>query len=179
MNDRRFMRIAIEQALEARRSGEPPFGAVLVDAKGRILAKRHDRVRRGRDMTRHAETDAVRAACRRRGADLAGSTLYTTCEPCPMCFTAAWLARVSRIVFGSTRAEVIRSTGGKQRELAVTAAEMNRRGGSEVRLVGGVLRRECNALFAPTRPNGGRGGLLHATARHADAVRAGHALGTR
>jgi tRNA(Arg) A34 adenosine deaminase TadA len=98
-------------------------------------------------MTRHAETDAVRAACRRHGADLAGSTLYTTCEPCPMCFTAAWLARVSRIVFGSTMAEVIRATGGKQRELAVAAAEMNRRGGSRIQLVRGVLGRECVALF--------------------------------
>lgn len=141
------MRIAIELALEAKRFGEPPLGAVLVDEKGRILAKRHDRVRRGRDLTRHAEIDAVRAACRRRGADLSGATLYATCEPCPMCFTAAWLARVSRIVFGSTMAEVIRATGGKQRELAVGAAEMNRHGGSQLRLVRGMLRRECNALF--------------------------------
>jgi tRNA(Arg) A34 adenosine deaminase TadA len=141
------MRAALSQALRARRAGEPPFGAVLVDARGAILAAQHDRVRRRRDMTRHAEVAAVRDACRRRGADLAGCTLYTTCEPCPMCFTAAWLARVSRIVYGTTMAEVLRATGGEQRELAVPTAQMNRLGGKKVRLVGGMLGDECLALF--------------------------------
>jgi tRNA(Arg) A34 adenosine deaminase TadA len=90
---------------------------------------------------------------------LAGTTLYTTCEPCPMCFTAAWLAGVSRIVFGTTMAEVVRRTEGKQRELAVPADEMNRRGGSQIDLVDGVLRAECLALFAvpsSPRPRAGR-----------------------
>jgi tRNA(adenine34) deaminase len=148
------MRIAIELALDGKRSGEPPFGALIVDAAGTIVAKGRDRVRRARDMTRHAETDVVRAACRRRGPSLAGTTLYTTCEPCPMCFTAAWLAGVSRIVFGTTMAAVARATSGTQRELSVTAAEMNRLGGSELRFTGGVLAKQCLALF--TKPSSRR-----------------------
>lgn len=98
-------------------------------------------------MTRHAEVAAVRAACATRGPDLSGCTLYSTTEPCPMCFTAAWLARISRIVFGSIMLEVGAITGGQQREAAVPAATMNAMTGEEITLAGGVLREPCLELF--------------------------------
>ncbi|WP_437746861.1 ABC transporter substrate-binding protein [Sorangium sp. So ce1504] len=91
----------------------------------------------------------VRRACAAAGPDLTGYTLYTTVEPCPMCFTAAWLARVSRVVFGCTMQEVTAATGGAQRELAVPARWMNESSGAPVDLVGGVLADRCLALFSP------------------------------
>jgi tRNA(Arg) A34 adenosine deaminase TadA len=141
------MRAAIEVAREGAQHGEPPFGAVIVDAAGGEIVRNHDRVVACRDWTRHAETDAVRAACSRRGPSLGGCTLVTTCEPCPMCFTAAWLAGVDRLVFGCTMADVARVTRGAQIELAVPAADMNARSGRPMTLCGGVLADECLALF--------------------------------
>jgi len=147
MSDEHFMRDAIAQALAGAGEGEPPFGALIVTAEGRVLSRAHDTVRQHADMTRHAEVAAVRAACAVRGPDLSGCTLYTTTEPCPMCFTAAWLARISRIVFGSTMLEVGVITGGLQREAAVAAAAMNSMTGEEITLVGGVLREACLEPF--------------------------------
>jgi tRNA(Arg) A34 adenosine deaminase TadA len=152
MNDMEGMGCALELAREAVAAGEPPFGAVLVDGSGKIVAWTTDRVRSQRDMTQHAEIEAVRQACALLGPDLSGGTLYTTCEPCPMCFTAAWLARVSRIVWGATMAEVAVLMGPSQRELAVPAAKMNELGGDQVALLGGVRADECLDLFrCPSR----------------------------
>ena len=64
-----------------------------------------------------------------------------------MCFTAAWLAQVSRIVFGCSMSEAIAATGGAQRELNVSAESMNTRSGGLVELSGGLLREECLGLF--------------------------------
>jgi tRNA(Arg) A34 adenosine deaminase TadA len=141
---------ALELARSAIAAGEPPFGAVVIDASGTIVARTTDQVRRLRDMTRHAEIEAVREACARLGPDLTGAALYTTCEPCPMCFTAAWLARVSHIVWGSTMAEVAAVMGPAQRELSVSAIMMNELGGNQIAVRGGVRAEECLALFKST-----------------------------
>jgi tRNA(adenine34) deaminase len=147
VSDEVLMRLALEQARYASQIGEPPFGAVVVDAKGNLIAAGHDTVRSRRDWTRHAEIEAVRAACRGKSPDLSGYTLVTTVEPCPMCLTAAWLARISRLVFGATMAEVAEATAGAQRELRIPAHEMNRLGGEPIQVEGGVLREECVAPF--------------------------------
>jgi tRNA(Arg) A34 adenosine deaminase TadA len=150
MNDHEGMGYALELAQAAIAAGEPPFGAVIVDDSGVIVAKTTDQVRSRHDMTRHAEIEAVRQASALRGADLSGTTLYTTCEPCPMCFTAAWLAQVSRIVWGSTMAEVATIMGPAQRELAVPAPKMNDFGGNQIAVQGGVRADECLSLFKST-----------------------------
>jgi tRNA(adenine34) deaminase len=141
------MRLALEQAHYALEIGEPPFGAVIVTGDGDLITAGHDTVRSRRDWTRHAEIEAVRAACRGKRPDLSGYTLVTTVEPCPMCFTAAWLARISRIVFGATMAEVAEATAGSQRELRIPAQEINRLSGEPIQVEGGVLHEECVALF--------------------------------
>lgn len=147
MTDDDGIALALDLARQALRAGEPPFGAVMTDRTGRILAQTTDCVRTARDMTRHAEIEAVRAASAIAGPDLGGCTLFTTCEPCPMCFTAAWLARVSRIIWGCSMAEVAGVTRGAQRELAVTATHMNELGGNQLELRGGVRAADCLALF--------------------------------
>lgn len=145
--DEHYMRLAIAEAGRGRASGEHPFGAVLVDARGEVVASTYDTVEQDDDRSSHAETMLVKKACRVMGRDLSGCTVYTTTEPCPMCFTTSWLAGVRRIVWGTTMDEVREHTGGVVEELFVRAEAMNAQATRRVELVGGVLRDECLALF--------------------------------
>lgn len=105
MQERDFMTRAIALSFEGLAAGGGPFGAVLV-RDGHIIGEGHNRVVPGRDPTLHAEVVAIRDACSRAGThDLTGATLYTSCEPCPMCLGAAWWARCAAVVYGNGRAE--------------------------------------------------------------------------
>jgi len=141
---------ALEIALAAQAEGEPPFGALLVNSSGEIVAEASDEVRRGGDFSLHAEVNVVRRACQKLGPDLSDCTLYTTVEPCPMCFTSAWLAHVHGIVFGASMEAVFLATGGQQRELRVPAAQMNALSGEPLVLRNGVLAQRCLAPFQGT-----------------------------
>ncbi|WP_275776139.1 nucleoside deaminase [Paenarthrobacter sp. Y-19] len=80
-----------------------PFGAVIVTADGRAF-EGVNRVTASNDPTAHAEVTAIRNACRELGTfDLSGATLYTSCEPCPMCLASALWARVDRVFFAADR----------------------------------------------------------------------------
>ncbi len=80
-----------------------PFGAVVA-LGGRVLGEAHNAVIATTDPTAHAEVQAIRAAALAIGSPhLVGASLYTSCEPCPMCAGAAMWARVSRVVYASTR----------------------------------------------------------------------------
>lgn len=81
-----------------------PFGAVIADASGRIVAEGWNCVTSDNDPTAHAEVSAIRRACTALGRfDLRGYTLYSSCEPCPMCLAATYWARLDRLVFANTR----------------------------------------------------------------------------
>jgi tRNA(Arg) A34 adenosine deaminase TadA len=103
VTEEELMRRAIALSAEAAGQGGGPFGAVVA-RQGRILGEGRNQVVPGRDPTAHAEVMAIRAACAELGThDLTGATLYTSCEPCPMCLGAAWWARIGRIVHGNDR----------------------------------------------------------------------------
>ena len=104
--DDMFLTRAIELAQKAGKSGDGgPFGAVIV-YQGKIIAEGWNRVLVSRDPTAHAEISAIRSACATLGHfHLTGCTLYTSSEPCPMCLSAAYWARIKRIVFANSRAE--------------------------------------------------------------------------
>ena len=101
-----FLHRAIELARQGSERGEGgPFGAVLV-RDGKIIAEGWNRVVASRDPTAHAEIGAIRAACAATGSfHLPNTTLYASSEPCPMCLSAAYWARIERIVFANSRAE--------------------------------------------------------------------------
>jgi guanine deaminase len=102
--DEQFLREALALAEASVASGGGPFGAVVV-RDGRVIGRGSNRVVPHNDPTAHAEIVAIRAACTVEGDfHLAGSTLYVNCEPCPMCFAAAYWARIERIVFAASRA---------------------------------------------------------------------------
>lgn len=103
--DARFMREAIRIAADNVASGGGPFGAVIVK-DGEIIAGCHNRVTLDNDPTAHAEVNTIRTACKILGTfDLSGCTIYTSCEPCPMCLGAIYWARLDKIYYGANRVE--------------------------------------------------------------------------
>lgn len=101
--DEHWLSQAVALAVENVAEGGGPFGAVIVrdDAQ---LAIGQNRVTRDLDPTAHAEVQAIRAACRVLGEfSLAGATLYSSCEPCPLCVSASLWARLDRVVFAADR----------------------------------------------------------------------------
>ncbi|MBE1877808.1 nucleoside deaminase [Myceligenerans pegani] len=102
-DDDRWLARAVALAVRNVADGGGPFGAVVV-RDGAEVATGVNRVTRDLDPTAHAEVMAIRAACRVLGThSLAGTVLYSSCEPCPLCLTAGLWARVDRIVFAADR----------------------------------------------------------------------------
>jgi len=103
------MRAAIElsrQKMLANRGG--PFGAVIVRDR-QIIARGWNRVTSANDPTAHAEITAIRAACKKlRTFRLADCELYTSCEPCPMCLSAIYWARLKKVFYANTRQDAAR-----------------------------------------------------------------------
>lgn len=97
-----YMRRALELAERAASAGEVPVGAVIV-REGAIVGEGWNRPISSHDATSHAETEAIRAACRTLGNyRIPGATLYVTLEPCIMCSGAIMHARIGRVVFGAS-----------------------------------------------------------------------------
>lgn len=138
------MRVAIEKAREGVGLGQTPFGAVIVGGD-RLVVAAHNIVWQSTDITAHAEITAIREACRLLNTiDLHGCTIYSTCEPCPMCFAACHWARLDRIVYGASIADAA-SAGFN--EMPVADAELKRLAGSPVAITSGVLRDQAAELF--------------------------------
>jgi tRNA(Arg) A34 adenosine deaminase TadA len=106
MSSELHMREAIRLAEEGMRSGRGgPFGCVVV-RRGEIVARGGNQVTSTNDPTAHAEVVAIREACRTlRTFQLADCELYTSCEPCPMCLSAIYWARIPKVFFGNTRSD--------------------------------------------------------------------------
>jgi guanine deaminase len=102
--DRTFMMRAIELAKKGVEMNDGgPFGCIVVKG-GEIIGEGNNRVTSTNDPTAHAEVIAIREACHRLGAfQLDGCTVYTSCEPCPMCLGAIYWARPERVFFACTR----------------------------------------------------------------------------
>ena len=103
--DKKFMQLAIDLSIENVAQGGGPFGAVIV-RNGEIIATGTNRVTENCDPTAHAEVSAIRAACAKLGDfKLTGCTIYSSCEPCPMCLSALYWAGVDRIFYGNTKSD--------------------------------------------------------------------------
>lgn len=87
-----------------------PFGAVIADKDGNIISRGHNMVLSSHDPTNHAEIVAIREACRKLGThDLSGYTIYSSCEPCPMCLSAVIWSNIKTLYFGATRKDALRA----------------------------------------------------------------------
>ncbi len=107
-SDAAWLAAAVDLAVRNVAEGGGPFGAVVV-AGGELVASGQNRVTRDNDPTAHAEICAIRAACAvRDDFALAGTTLYASCEPCPLCLAASLWARVDRVVYAADRHDAAR-----------------------------------------------------------------------
>ena len=97
------MKRAIELSIESVNKGGGPFGCVVVKDE-KIISEGSNKVTSNNDPTAHGEIVAVREACKKlNNFSLAGCELYSTCEPCPMCLSAIYWARIDKIYYANTR----------------------------------------------------------------------------
>jgi tRNA(Arg) A34 adenosine deaminase TadA len=114
-DDESFLRRAIELATASRTGGHAPFGSLLVDADGAVLAEAHNTVRADNDITAHPELKLARWAARELDATAASrTTMYTSCQPCGMCTGAIARSGLGRVVFAlsSDQLEALQPSGG-------------------------------------------------------------------
>lgn len=98
-----YLAQAVDIAVQNVRNAGGPFGAIVVSADGRVF-EGVNRVTANLDPSAHAEVTAIRNACQGLGTfDLTGATLYTSCEPCPMCLATSLWARIDRVYFAADR----------------------------------------------------------------------------
>jgi len=149
-----FMRRAIDAALAhlpAMDGG--PFGACLVRGN-EVLAVAPNTVLKDHDPTCHGEMNAIRLAARKlQSHDLSGCEIYSTTEPCPMCFAAIHWARIGRLIYGTTIIEVARLGFN---ELTIGSRQMQALGRSPVAIYPGFLAGECRQLLAEWARTPGR-----------------------
>ena len=133
------MRMALEQAEQARRLGEVPVGCVIVK-DGQVIGRGYNRRETDRTVLGHAELMAIRQAEQALGDwRLTGCTLYVTLEPCPMCAGAILNARPESVVFGASD-PVFGACGGVMNLFEEAF-------GVRIRLYGGILAAECAGLL--------------------------------
>jgi tRNA(Arg) A34 adenosine deaminase TadA len=122
-----------------------PFGALIVHTKtGKPFMRATNAVKQEHDPSSHAELRTVRLACKKlKSTSLAGYTMYSTCEPCPMCMANALWSGLDRVVFGATIADANRDC----LQIQIPAKEVSRRSDMSCEVVGPVLRELCAQLF--------------------------------
>ena len=99
----KFMQRAIELSIESINSGGGPFGSVIVK-DDRIISEGMNRVTVDNDPTSHGEIVAIRNACKKLNTfNLSNCSLYSSCEPCPMCMSAIYWSRIGKVYYANTR----------------------------------------------------------------------------
>jgi len=137
-----FMRKCIELALVAKQRGESAVGSVLV-RNGEIVGEGIESAKEHKDITFHAEIEAVRQATKFiETADLSDCIMYTTHEPCIMCSYVIRHWRIKTIVIGVTTGEI----GGFSSQLPLLLDETIKRWGQVPEIITGVLEQECSEL---------------------------------
>lgn len=145
----RMASLADFTARSLRTSNPRPFGASIIHTKsGKLLLRALNGVKREFDPSAHAEVRAIRLATKRlKQISLAGYTLYTTCEPCPMCMSTALWAGLDRVVYGATIEDANRHCN----QILIPATEVAARSDMKCVVNGPVLRDRCYALFTDPR----------------------------
>jgi tRNA(adenine34) deaminase len=149
LDEERMAELAAFTARSHKTDRPVPFGSSIVHTKtGELLLKALNAVAREFDPSSHAEVRAIRLATKRlKNISLAGYTLYTTCEPCPMCMSTALWAGLDRVVYGATIEDANRHC----RQIHIHASEVAERSDMHCEIAGPVLQEECYSLF--THPN--------------------------
>ena len=141
--DERWLRRAMDLARHSRASGQHPFGALVVDAAGRVLGEGVNAFES--DVTGHAEVNAVRAAHKQDAKALQGATLYSSAEPCAMCAGAIYWSGIARVVYALSEARLLDLTGAHPGNptLSLPCREVFARGQRSVEVIGPLLEDEA------------------------------------
>ena len=140
MTPETYMTRALELARKALETGDVPVGCVVADRDGTVIGEGWNRREANGDALAHAEVEAIRAACARRGGwNLHGCSLYVTLEPCPMCAGAIVNARIDRVYYGAKDDKA----GCCGSVLNLFMEGFNHR----PRVYGGILKEPCAALL--------------------------------
>lgn len=140
--DGRHLRQAIAMSRKARERGNRPFGAVVVDADGQVLAEAWNSNTESGDCTAHAEVNAIRAVSPLYSREhLAGATLYSSAEPCVMCAGAIFWSNIGRVVFGidAERLRVFRGERAEQRDAELSCRDVFRASPHPIECIGPAL----------------------------------------
>ena len=139
-SNKKWMSLAIEQAIKAEKDGEVPIGAVLVK-DGHLIATAHNQSITKSDASAHAEIQLLRkAGGKLQNYRLNASTIYVTLEPCAMCFGATMHARIERIVFGAYDPKT--GVCGSCDDLTNANYFKHR-----IDITGGILEQECRQIL--------------------------------
>lgn len=143
--EKEFMTCAIQKAKAGIDQGQTPFGACIVK-EGQVISCCHNTVWLDCDITAHAEVNAIRQACKKlNSVKLTDCVIYSTCEPCPMCFSACHWSGISRIVYGASIDDA-KNSGFS--ELSIPNKHMKLYGPSPVEIVSDFMRDENLELFS-------------------------------
>jgi tRNA(Arg) A34 adenosine deaminase TadA len=142
-----FMALAIEEARIGMNAGDRPFGSVVV-RDGKVVGRGRNLVASTLDPTAHAEVQAIRnAAANLKAARLEGCTLYTSCEPCPMCCGATFYAGIDTLVIGTRLTTINRLTKGLYDLRDYSVERLVELTGLKLKVVRDVMSEECDAMY--------------------------------
>lgn len=130
----------IKRAIELSKQGSFPYGAVVVK-DNKIIGEASSGDGEAYDPTNHAETLAIRRACKNvNSSNLSGATLYSSCEPCFMCFGTIWWSNITNLVYGTSIQEsnIILDT-----DININVNELNSKTGNKININGGLLKEEA------------------------------------
>lgn len=136
-----YLRRCIGISREARKNGNTPFGAILVDSDGNIVMEQGNIEITEKICTGHAETTLAARASHEFSKDfLWNCTLYTTAEPCAMCAGAIYWANIGRVVYGMTEKQLLQLTGSDEQNptFDLPCREVFARGQKEIQVIGPV-----------------------------------------
>jgi len=99
-----LIKLACKLSIDSVNKGSGPFGCVITDSKYNIIEMGHNMVTTTNDPTAHAEITVIRKACQKlNNFNLSGCKLFTSCEPCPMCLSAIYWAKITDVYYSNTK----------------------------------------------------------------------------
>ncbi len=139
-----FMQEALKESIIAKKEGNRAFSAILVK-DDEIVARSHNKVLSSYDPTSHAELIIIKDFCTKNSiSDLREYTLYSTCEPCPMCASAIVWAKIGTIVYGCDNDEWPTNY---KRQNNLSCEEVIKRSWQDIKIIKHILREECKKSF--------------------------------
>ena len=145
--DQQYMKLAIEEARDAKRAGELPIGAVIT-CNRHVIARNRCREATEKTVLAHAELQALNDACKILGStDLSECVIYCSNEPCLMCAAAIFQAKIARIVIGAARGDLPHLLRDRKFRIEHLAEDS----GYNIEIVRGVLKENVLRLFADIR----------------------------